>query len=195
MRLVRLAVAALGVAALAACGYSDPYQGQGPQAQVGVATPTLAPGADDFSAGAGKTPVKFPDGLQFIDVKVGDGQVVQKGDQISVQYTGWLSNGTKFDSSRDRGQAFDVTIGQGQVIPGWDEGVPGMKVGGQRKLIIPPALGYGSQGVPQGCSSAPGSTQPCSIPGNSTLVFMVEVVADKGPAPSASPSPSPSGTP
>ena len=180
------ALAVLGT--MVACGYSDPYQGSGPQAQVGVATPTLAPGADDFNAGAGKTPVKFPDGLQLIDIKAGDGQVVKKDDQLSVQYTGWLSNGTKFDSSRDRGQPFDVTIGQGQVIPGWDEGVPGMKVGGQRKLIIPPALGYGSQGVPQGCSSAPGATQPCAIPANSTLVFVIEVVADKGAAPSPSPS-------
>lgn len=178
----------LGVLALlltlAACGYSDPYQGQGPQAAVGVATPTPQAGADDFNAGSDKTPIKYPDGLQLIDLKVGGGQVVKKGDQISVQYTGWLANGTKFDSSRDRGQPFDVTIGAGQVIPGWDEAVPGMKVGGQRKLIIPAALGYGSQGAPQGC----GTTSPCTIPPNSTLVFLVEVTADKGTAPSPSPS-------
>ncbi len=183
---MRAALGLLGIAvALAACGYSDPYQGRGPQAAVAVATPSLAPGADDFNAGAGKAPVKFPDGLQMIDLKPGDGQTVKKGDSISVQYTGWLSSGTKFDSSRDRGQPFDVTIGQGQVIPGWDEGVPGMKVGGQRKLIIPSSLGYGAQGAPQGC----GTTQPCTIPPNATLVFLVEVVADKGPAPSPSPSP------
>lgn len=186
--LVGAAAAALFVAA---CGYSDPYQGQGGQAVVGVTAPTLAPGADDFNAGAGKTPVKYPDGLAFVDVKAGDGATVKKGDAISVQYTGWLSNGTKFDSSRDRGQAFDVTIGTGQVIPGWDEGVPGMKVGGQRKLLIPAALAYGSGGAPQGCSSAPGSSRPCAIPPNANLVFMVEVVADKGPAPSPSPSASP----
>jgi FKBP-type peptidyl-prolyl cis-trans isomerase FkpA len=174
----------------AACGYSDPYQGTGGQAIVGVATPTLAPGADDFNAGAGKTPVKYPDGLQVTDIKVGDGATVKKGDAISVQYTGWLTSGSKFDSSRDRGQPFDLTIGAGQVIPGWDEGVPGMKVGGQRKLVIPAALAYGSQAQPSGCSNAPGS-QPCTIPANSTLVFLVEVVADNGPAPSPSPSASP----
>ena len=83
----------------------------------------------------------FPDGLQLRDVKVGTGQAVKKNDQVSIQYTGWLANGTKFDSSRDRGTAFDVTIGQGQVIAGWDEGVPAMKVGGIRRLTIPARLG------------------------------------------------------
>ena len=176
---VRAAGVAAGLLLLAACGYPDPGTAAGPAAGVAGAVPSAAAGADDFNAGAGITPVKYPDGLQFIDVKAGTGAQVQKNDQVSVHYTGWLSNGQKFDSSRDRGQPFDVTIGQGQVIKGWDEGVPGMKVGGVRKLIIPPDLGYGPQG------------QPPTIPANATLVFLVEVVADKGPAP-ASPSPSPS---
>ncbi|HEX6488196.1 MAG TPA: FKBP-type peptidyl-prolyl cis-trans isomerase [Candidatus Dormibacteraeota bacterium] len=173
--------------AVAACGYSDPYantSGQGVASVIGT-TPTPVPGQDDFNAGAGIKPVKFPDGLQIIDIKVGDGQLVKKNDQLSVQYTGWLGDGEKFDSSRDRGQPFDVTIGQQQVIAGWDEGIPGMKVGGIRKLIIPSSLGYGDQG--QGQAGSPGY-----IPPGATLVFLVEVAADKGPAP---PSPSPSVSP
>jgi len=75
---------------------------------------------------------------------VGTGAKPNNGDSITVHYTGWLSNGTKFDSSRDSGQPFDVQIGAQQVIPGWDEGIPGMKVGGKRRLTFPPALGYGA---------------------------------------------------
>ena len=178
MRFAPAAAALGGLLLLAACGYAPPAS-NAPTAGVAGATPTPVPGADDFNAGAGIAPVKYPDGLQIVDVKTGSGDQVKKNDQLTVHYTGWLSNGTKFDSSRDRGQPFDVTIGQGQVIKGWDEGLPGMKVGGVRKLIIPPDLGYGPQG------------QPPTIPANSTLVFLVEVVADKGPAP-PTPSPSPS---
>lgn len=173
------AAAAGGLLLVGACGYSDPLAQAGPTAGVQPGTPSAAAGGDDFNAGAGQSPTRFPDGLQLLDVKRGTGQPVKKGDQLSVQYTGWLSDGKKFDSSRDRGQPFDVTIGQGQVIPGWDEGVPGMNVGGVRKLIIPAPLGYGAQG------------QPPTIPANATLVFLIEVVADKG----AAPSPSPSATP
>jgi FKBP-type peptidyl-prolyl cis-trans isomerase len=185
-------LALLGVVVAAACGYPDPNPPTGPVAGVTTTTPTPQPGADDFDNGAKLKPVTFPDGLQIRDVKVGSGQVVKKNDQVSIQYTGWLANGTKFDSSRDRGTPFDVTIGQGQVIAGWDEGVPGMKVGGLRRLTIPSAIGYGSQGAPQGCGTASG--QPCVIPPGSTLVFLIELVADKGAAPSPSPSPSPSPT-
>jgi len=189
VRLLR-ALALLGVVVAAACGYPDPNPPNGPVAGVTTTTPTPAPGADDFNNGAGLKAVVFPDGLQVRDVKVGDGQAVKKNDQITVHYTGWLSDGTKFDSSRDRNQPFDLTIGQSQVIPGWDEGVPGMKVGGLRRLTIPSALGYGPQGAPQGCGVSSG--QPCTIPPNATLVFLIEVTADKGAAPSPSPSPSPS---
>lgn len=169
-----------------ACGYPDPGSGGGPVAGTSVVktAPSGGTGVDSFDDGTGKTPVKLLDGLQYIDLKVGDGRVIGKGDKISVQYTGWLaSNGSKFDSSRDRGQPFDLQLGVGQVIPGWDEGLQGMMPGGRRKLIIPAALGYGAQGQGQ------------AIPPNSTLVFDVELIsATPGPPPSPSPAPSPSPT-
>ena len=116
----------------------------------------------------GKT-VELPDGLKYTDVKVGDGAEAQKGLFVEVQYTGWLyKNGTKgaqFDSSRDRGKPFAFKLGAGQVIPGWDEGVAGMKIGGQRTLIIPPELAYGAKGA--------GGV----IPPNATLMFDVELVS------------------
>ncbi len=111
--------------------------------------------------------VKTSSGLQYKDLTAGTGAVAQAGNTVSVQYTGWLTNGTKFDSSLDRGQAFEFGLGQNQVIKGWDEGVAGMKVGGTRVLIIPPDLGYGANGS--------GST----IPPNATLVFEVQLVAIK----------------
>lgn len=106
-------------------------------------------------------------GLEYKDIKVGNGQEAKAGDTVSVHYTGWLDNGTKFDSSVDRGQPFEFTLGQGQVIKGWDEGVAGMKVGGRRRLVIPPTLGYGSRGV--------GGI----IPANATLTFEVELLLVK----------------
>ncbi len=113
------------------------------------------------------TPVKLPDGLQYIDIKQGTGPAAQTGSNVSVQYTGLLqSNGKKFDSSYDHGgQPLPVTIGQKQVIAGWEEGLVGMKAGGTRRLIIPAALGYGAQG------------QPPTIPANATLIFDVTVVS------------------
>jgi len=107
-------------------------------------------------------------GLQFQDLVVGTGQLAKPGDTVSVHYTGWLTDGAKFDSSVDRGQPFEFTIGQGRVIQGWDQGVPGMLVGGKRKLTIPPELGYGSQGAGGGL-----------IPANATLIFEVELLAIK----------------
>ena len=86
-------------------------------------------------------------GLQYKDVTVGTGAEATPGSNVSVHYTGWLQNGTKFDSSLDGGQPFTFSLGQGQVIPGWDEGVAGMKVGGKRILVIPPELGYGEAGA------------------------------------------------
>jgi FKBP-type peptidyl-prolyl cis-trans isomerase len=168
-------VAALGVFLFVACGYSDPTADSGPAATTTVAPPSGTAGGDDFSTGANKTPITLPDGLQYADVKVGTGGVVGKTDTVSVQYTGWLAaNGKKFDSSRDRGEPFEVALGQHQVISGWDEGIPGMKVGGQRRLILPPALAYGDQGAPP------------TIPAKATLVFLVEVLSTK-PTPSPSP--------
>ena len=105
-----------------------------------------------------------PSGLKYEDVKQGTGDVATSGKTVSVHYTGWLTNGTKFDSSKDRGQPFDFPLGGGRVIKGWDEGVEGMKVGGVRKLTIPPSLGYGSRGA--------GGV----IPPDATLVFEVELL-------------------
>ena len=98
------------------------------------------------------------------DTKVGTGDEAVVGKGVSVHYTGWLTDGTKFDSSKDRGTPFSFTIGSGQVIKGWDQGVTGMKVGGIRKLTIPPELGYGARGA--------GGV----IPPNATLVFEVELL-------------------
>jgi peptidylprolyl isomerase len=112
---------------------------------------------------------KMKDGLQIQDEVIGTGPVANSGDTIAVQYTGTLSNGKKFDSSYDHGQPFAFQLGVGQVIKGWDEGVIGMKVGGKRKLIIPPTLAYGSQDVGNGL-----------IPPNSTLIFEVELVGIQG---------------
>lgn len=108
--------------------------------------------------------VTTPSGLQYIDEKVGDGAAPQKGKRVTVHYTGTLTDGKKFDSSRDRGQPFKFTIGLGQVIAGWDEGVMSMKVGGKRKLIIPANLGYGARGA--------GGV----IPPNAELHFDVELL-------------------
>jgi peptidylprolyl isomerase len=103
-------------------------------------------------------------GLKYIDEVVGEGDAPVKGKQVRVHYTGRLTNGKKFDSSVDRGTPFEFTIGVGQVIRGWDEGVMSMKVGGKRQLIIPPDLGYGARGAPP------------AIPPNSELVFDVELL-------------------
>ncbi len=103
-------------------------------------------------------------GLKYHDFTVGNGASPQKGQQVVVHYTGWLVNGTKFDSSLDRGEPFAFNIGVGQVIAGWDEGVLAMKIGGKRQLLIPPNLGYGAQGA--------GGV----IPGNATLIFEVELL-------------------
>ena len=108
--------------------------------------------------------VTTPTGLKYVDETVGDGAAPVKGKRVTVHYTGTLTDGKKFDSSRDRGQPFKFVIGVGQVIAGWDEGVMSMKVGGKRKLIIPANLGYGARGA--------GS----AIPPNATLVFDVELL-------------------
>ena len=107
-------------------------------------------------------------GLEIQDEKVGSGLSPQKGQTVVVHYTGWLTNGKKFDSSVDRKQPFEFKVGIGQVIKGWDEGVLTMKVGGKRKLTIPPELGYGSRAVGNGL-----------IPANSTLIFDVELLSIK----------------
>ncbi len=111
--------------------------------------------------------VTTPSGLKYVEVKEGTGATPQTGQTVEVHYTGTLEDGTKFDSSRDRGQPFDFKIGLGQVIKGWDEGLSTMKVGGQRQLIIPPELGYGARGA--------GGV----IPPNAILHFDVELLGVK----------------
>lgn len=103
-------------------------------------------------------------GLKYVDVVVGTGRQPEVGDTASVHYTGWLADGKKFDSSLDRKEPFSFRVGAGQVIKGWDEGVMGMKIGGKRKLTIPPQLGYGARGA--------GGV----IPPNATLTFDVELL-------------------
>ncbi len=108
-----------------------------------------------------------PSGLKYKDLVAGDGPVAETGMTATVHYTGWLTDGTKFDSSLDRGQPFSFQLGAGQVIRGWDEGVKGMRVGGKRKLVIPSNLGYGSQGAAG------------VIPPGATLVFEVQLLGVK----------------
>ncbi len=109
-------------------------------------------------------PTTTASGLQYWDIVVGTGATAEPGNVVKVHYSGFLTNGQKFDSSRDRGEPFSFPLGAGQVIKGWDEGVSGMKVGGQRQLRIPPELAYGSAGAPG------------AIPPNATLIFDVELL-------------------
>lgn len=129
-----------------------------------IAVVTIALIAYPYFVPSKETETKTNSGLQIIDRVIGTGPSPTKGRQVIVHYTGTLENGKKFDSSVDRGQPFPFTIGVGQVIMGWDEGVMTMKVGGKRKLIIPPHLGYGAQGAPP------------DIPPNATLIFEVELI-------------------
>jgi peptidylprolyl isomerase len=126
-----------------------------------------APGSPGFNSSLGvdtAAMTKTPSGLRYHDVSPGQGKEATAGHAVSVHYTGWLPNGEKFDSSRDRNEPFGFTLGAGQVIAGWDEGVVGMKVGGRRKLVIPPDLAYGTAGAPP------------AIPPGATLVFDVELL-------------------
>lgn len=136
----------------AACGRDQPEQ----NADSGFA-PELEVNLNEMT--------QTPSGLYMQDVVVGDGAVAEPGKHIEVHYTGWLPDGTQFDSSHDRGAPFGFELGGGFVIPGWDEGVAGMRVGGERKLVVPADLAYGSAG------------RPPAIPPNATLVFDVELVA------------------
>ncbi len=130
---------------------------------VGILVLAIAGGAYWYFNNRSAGEVTTPSGLKYIDYVVGSGPNPTSGKRVRVHYTGTLADGTKFDSSVDRGRPFEFVIGVGQVIKGWDEGIATMKPGGRRKLIIPPDLGYGSNGTPR-------------IPPNSTLYFEVELL-------------------
>jgi FKBP-type peptidyl-prolyl cis-trans isomerase len=119
------------------------------------------------TATGGGNMITTQSGLQYQDLVAGAGAEAVAGKSVTVHYTGTLQDGSQFDSSVDRNQPFSFTLGAGQVIPGWDEGVAGMKVGGKRKLVIPPGLAYGAQGYPP------------VIPANATLTFDVELLEVK----------------
>jgi peptidylprolyl isomerase len=142
-------------------------------AAYGYVAHTMTRGASAQKGGGGagggdESAVTNPSGLKYVDLKVGTGKTAEPGDTVEVQYTGWLKNGKKFDSSYDHGgEPFSFTIGKGQVIKGWDEGVAGMKEGGKRKLMIPPDLGYGARGSGK------------VIPPNADLIFEVELLKVK----------------
>ena len=143
MRVPTFLLAAL----LAACGSSD--GGESFSDELGIDSAALT---------------STPSGLRYQDLSSGEGAEAAAGSTAVVHYTGWLTDGKKFDSSRDRGEPFAFRLGAGQVIAGWDEGVAGMRVGGRRKLVIPASLGYGQAGAPP------------VIPPGATLVFDVELL-------------------
>lgn len=127
------------------------------------------PGAVPASAAAPPTH-QLPDGLAYVDQVVGKGPQPKAGQSVTVQYVGRLTNGKVFDSSRAHNAPFTFTLGTGQVIKGWDEGLATMRVGGKRRLIIPPALAYGDRSVGDGL-----------IPANSTLIFDIELLSTSAP--------------
>jgi peptidylprolyl isomerase len=163
-----LAVLPLALGSVARAGASSASN-----APAGVVVSVLAIGRRASAPPGGPTKVdekdykKTASGLKYAILKPGTGATAKAGDRVGVHYTGWLTDGTKFDSSLDRNQPFKFTLGQGMVIKGWDEGVQGMKVGEKRQLVIPPDLAYGERGVGP-------------IPPNSTLIFDVELLETGG---------------
>ena len=173
MRTWSITLAALSTIALAGChqkSASTPSSTAATSAPAATTPAATTPAADTTGgkmagqAGAAAE-VTTPSGLKYQDLVLGDGAVAEPGKRVSVHYTGWLTDNTKFDSSLDRGKPFEFVLGQGQVIRGWDEGVKGMRVHGKRRLTIPSDLGYGAAGAGGG-----------QIPPNATLIFEVELL-------------------
>ena len=155
-----------GLVALGGCNKQE----SSPPAETGQTTAEAPaeqamPAASAIPMVAGDT-ITTESGLKYIEMAAGSGPTPEAGQLIGAHYTGWLLDGTKFDSSRDRGQPLQFPIGQGRVIRGWDEGLMSMSVGGRRLLIIPPGLAYGDRGTPGG-----------PIPPQATLIFDVELVS------------------
>jgi len=153
-RIIVVVLIILGLAGLTFLVFNEQLNKPDPADQIG--------GPNQLSDAA----VTTASGLIYEDIVVGEGAAVQEGDTISVIYTGWLSDGTVFDSNADTGEPVEFALQQGSLIPGWVEGIPGMQAGGQRLLVIPSTLGYGSTGSG-------------SIPANATLTFLVEIVGIK----------------
>ncbi|MBI4864830.1 MAG: FKBP-type peptidyl-prolyl cis-trans isomerase [Candidatus Riflebacteria bacterium] len=147
------------------CGEEKPAPSES-ATPVPTVSAAAAPGVVVPSTAAGAVQT-MPSGLKIEDLKVGDGASPNPGQTAVVHYTGWLTDGTKFDSSVDRGRPFEFPIGAGRVIKGWDEGVATMKIGGKRKLTIPPEIGYGATGA------------GTKVPPNATLIFEVELLEVK----------------
>ena len=142
---------------------------------IAIASPKVNASWASFATGADKPHRTTPDGLQISDVETGSGTVARTGDLLTVRYIMWLSDARQADSSDASGSPFKFTLGTGMVIQGWEEGVPGMAVGGTRRLVIPPNLAYGDRGV----ANASGVYV---VPPNTTLVFIVQLVSDAGAA-------------
>lgn len=168
-----IALMLLAVALAAGCAAEPQTATEEPaQTTPEVTEPAAEPETSEEPATTSDAPAEFPEELakdvtklKTEDLKVGDGEEAKEGSLATVHYTGWLTDGTKFDSSLDSGQPFQFKIGEGKVIPGWETGVAGMKEGGTRVLVIPPDQGYGAQGA--------GGV----IPPNATLVFEVRLVS------------------